>query len=431
MANLTTRAAAAVLSWQVIDQGRSLDRARDALYEKYSFSHSERSFIQELLYGVCRWYGELDHIALKLMNKPIRKKDRALHFLLLVGIYQLRHLSTADHAAVSETVKGCKSINKLWGRNLLNACLRAYLREPTTIENPAILSHPEWITASLSKAYPKHTSSILDANNQRAPMCLRVNTRHHSRDEYLKILEQHNIESVADPYSKTGIILASPCSVFDLPGFENGDCSVQDSAAQLSAQILDAQKGMTVLDACAAPGGKTAHILEQADNQLRLDAIDVSQARCEQLQSTLKRNQLSANVHIGDATDIESWSRPSEGYDRILIDAPCSGLGVIRRHPDIKHHRRQSDIDALNHTQDALLSRLWPLLKPSGLLLYMTCSVLPEENQDRIRQFLANTNNAIVKPIEHPNALALEFGCQTLPGVHSMDGFYYCLIQKT
>ena len=430
LAKFSTRAGAAQLAWQIIDQGRSLDRARDALFEKHGFEYADRAFIQELVYGVCRWYGELDHIANTLMSKPIRKKDRPLHFLLLVGLYQLRHLSTADHAAVSETVKGCQSLNKVWGRKLINACLRAYLREPNEVKDSARLSHPNWIVDEISEHFPEQASSILTANNERAPMCLRVNTRHQTRIDYLARLAEHNINATTDPYCETGIILEAPCSVRDLPGFYNGDCSVQDTAAQLSAKFLDAQEGMRVLDACAAPGGKTAHILEQSDNQLVLDALDVSEARCEQLKGTLERLQLKANVYVSDASDTSTWPVPSEGYDRILIDAPCSGLGVIRRHPDIKHHRRKSDIDALNKTQTSLLLALWPLLKPSGQLLYMTCSILPSENQQRIAHFLTSTNNAILQNLDHPQALNFELGCQTLPGIHQMDGFYYCLIKK-
>ena len=430
MAKFSTRAAAAQLAWQVIDNGHSLDRARDAIFQKQDFSAPDRAFIQELVYGLCRWYGELDYIVGTLMDKPIRKKDRVLHFLLLVGIYQLRYLQTAEHAAVSETVKACKSLSKVWARNLINACLRNYLREPTIAEDSAKLSHPNWIIDQIARAYPEYLDTILTANNQRAPMCLRVNTRHQSRNDYLKQLLQHEIEAIADPYSETGIILDSPLPVFNLPGFENGDCSIQDTAAQLAAIFLNAEPDMQVLDACAAPGGKTAHILERSDNRLSLDALDVSQARCEKLKNTLERNKLSANIFLGDGTDPSSWPVPEKGYDRILIDAPCSGLGVIRRHPDIKHHRRASDIDALCSIQARLLAALWPLLKQGGQMLYMTCSILPSENQQQITRFLATTNNAILKPIEHPNALTLDTGVQTLPGVHQMDGFYYSLIEK-
>jgi len=430
LAKLSTRAAAAQLAWQVIDNGHSLDRARDALFEKQDFSASDRAFIQELVYGVCRWYGELDYLALDLMSKPIRKKDRVIHFLLLVGIYQLRHLQTAEHAAVSETVKACKNLNKIWARNLINACLRSYIREPASIENAAKLSHPAWLIEQIAHAYPEHLNTVLTGNNQRAPMCLRVNSRYQSRDDYLKRLLQHDIEAIADPYSEVGIILESPCPVFSLPGFESGDCSVQDTAAQLAAIFLNAEPGMQALDACAAPGGKTAHILERCDNLLSLDAIDVSQTRCEKLKNTLERNQLSANIYLADGTDPDSWPTPEEGYDRILIDAPCSGLGVIRRHADIKHHRRASDIEELCVVQARLIAALWPLLKQGGQMLYMTCSILPSENQDQITRFLATSNNAILKPIKHPNALTLDTGVQTLPGVHQMDGFYYCLIEK-
>ena len=428
---LNSRAAAAKISWQIIDKGLSLDAALLAYSEQANLSPQDRGFIQELVYGVCRWYGELDAIAGTLMRSPIRNKDRVVHFVLLVGLYQLKHIDTADHAAVAETVSACKQLNKVWAKNLINGCLRTYLRNPPMEASlDHALSHPAWIVEQLDTAWPDYSEQILQANNQRPPMCIRVNTRHATREDYLNQLNAAEVAAHPDPYARDGIILDRPVPVTNLPDFDHGSCSVQDTAAQLAADFLDARADMTVLDACAAPGGKTAHLLERADNQLQLHALDISSRRCEQLHSTLARLQLNADVHIADASKENAWPTPEGGYDRILIDAPCSGLGVIRRHPDIKHHRRISDLQTLNEIQYALLQNLWRYLKPNGLMLYMTCSVLPSENQTQLARFVASQNDVMLEIIDHPNALALDFGVQTLPGVHEMDGFYYCLLRK-
>jgi 16S rRNA (cytosine967-C5)-methyltransferase len=429
--HLNSRAAAAKLSWQIIDKGQSLDITVSSFFENTSYSPQDRGFIQELVYGVCRWYGELDAVAATLLRSPIRKKDRVVQVVLLGGLYQLRHLDTAEHAGVAETVSACKQLDKQWAKNVINGCLRNYLREPSEVDESAeLLSHPEWISQAIGKAWPEHLDLILAANNQRPPMCLRVNRRQNTRDEYLSVLADAGIKATADENTPDGIILESPCTVTALPGFEQGSCSVQDSAAQISADLLDVKIGMSVLDACAAPGGKTAHILERCDNRIDMHALDISERRCHQLHSTLGRLDLRADIFTADASLAPSWPLPEGGYDRILIDAPCSGLGVIRRHPDIKHHRRPSDIDSLEKTQTGLLDNLWLHLKPGGLMLYMTCSVLPRENQQQIAKFIERTNDAMLIDVPHPSALTLRHGVQTLPGLHNMDGFYYCLLQK-
>ena len=447
---LNTRAAAAKLSWQIIDNGQSLDAALASYFEDSEHSPQDRGFIQELVYGVCRWYGELDAVAAQLLRSPIRNKDRVIHFILLVGLYQLRHIETADHAAVAETVSACKQLNKVWAKNVINGCLRNYLRdkpEPKQLEQQnqpeqkrkpennktlsiEALSHPRWIRDTITKAWPEHADRILTANNQRPPMCLRVNRRQFSRDDYLATLSDSSVLAHADPYSDDGIILDKAVPVTALPQFESGACSVQDTAAQLAVDFLAPNKGMTMLDACAAPGGKTAHLLERVDNHANMHALDISERRCEQLHATLGRLDLDADIFSADAAQIEQWPAPKDGYDRILIDAPCSGLGVIRRHPDIKHHRRPNDIQTLNKVQQQLLSNLWHTLKPNGLLLYMTCSVLPSENEEQAQRFIESHNDAKLEKINHPNALMLKYGVQTLPGVHDMDGFYYCLLRK-
>ncbi len=428
---INTRAAAAKICWQIIDKGQSLDATLAGFFDDHEYSPQDRGFIQELVYGVCRWYGDLDKVAATLLRSPIRNKDRVVHFVLLVGLYQLRHIDTAEHAGVAETVSACKQLNKQWAKNVINGCLRNYLRTPSELDETAnSTSHPEWIETEINSAWPEQSQTILAANNRRPPMCLRVNSRQFTRDDYLTELQNLDIEGDADPSSKDGIILKSPCAVSLLPGFDEGACSVQDTAAQISAYLLDAQAGSNVLDACAAPGGKTAHLLEQADNQLNMHALDISERRCEQLHSTLARLELNAKIMVADASKKPNWEVPQNGYDRILIDAPCSGIGVIRRHPDIKHHRRPDDIDTLVRVQAALLDNLWQELNTGGKMLYMTCSILPRENEEQIKQFLGRTDNAMLLDMQHPNALNLEYGAQTLPGVHGMDGFYYCLLQK-
>ncbi len=427
---LNSRAAAAKICWEIVDQGRSLDTALADHVEQQQPSPSDKGFTQELVYGVCRWYGELNLVAKKYLRSPIRKKDRLVHFLLLVGFYQLRHLNTADHAVLAETVQGCKQLNKVWAKQLVNGCLRNHLRNPAEVADAVSASHPEWLQKELAHAWPNHALAVMHANNQRPPMCLRTNQMIQTRDAYLELLNNETIDAVADPHSMHGIILQTPRAVGDLPRFFEGSCSVQDTAAQLAATILDVQPHQAVLDACAAPGGKTAHMLECMNNKGTMHALDISEKRCEQLNTTLKRLNLNADIHVTDASLKPNWLVPTGGYDRILIDAPCSGLGVIRRHPDIKHHRRLSDIEKLNEVQARLLNNLWPHLAQGGLMLYMTCSILPSENEHQIRKFVTKTDNAQIQMIKHSMGLKLECGLQTLPGLHAMDGFYYSLIKK-
>ena len=429
--HLNSRAAAAKICWQIIDKGQSLDAALANFFTERDYSSKDRGFIQELVYGVCRWYGDLDAVASTLLRSPIRNKDRVIHFVLLVGLYQLRHIDTAEHAGVGETVSACKQLDKQWAKNVINGCLRNYLRAPKELsEDAAFISHPKWMQELINSSWPDHAAAIFTANNERPPMCLRVNSRQSTRDNYLDKLSDSGIDGYADPASEDGIILNSASPVSALPDFEAGACSVQDTAAQISAYLLDAKAGMNVLDACAAPGGKTAHILERADNALTMQALDISERRCEQLHSTLSRLDLNADTIVADATKAPNWEIPESGYDRILIDAPCSGIGVIRRHPDIKHHRRIDDIDSLTKIQAGLLDQLWSLLKPGGRMLYMTCSVLPQENEQQISKFVNRTENVALPEVIHPNALSLNYGAQTLPGAHKMDGFYYCLLEK-
>lgn len=431
MANrLNSRAIAAKLSWQIIDKGQSLDAAINEHFKDQQ--GQDRAFAQELIYGVSRWYGELDATASTLLNKPIRNKDRVVHFVILVGLYQLQHLNTPAHAAVSETVAACKQLNKNWARNLVNGCLRGWQREQDrgAHEFNAKITHPDWLVEKIEQSWPDYASTIFEANNQRPPMILRVNRRVNSRAQYLQRLNEADITAQAIEDCDDAIHLPQAVGVTQLPGFNDGAVSVQDTAAQYAAHILDPKPDQTILDACAAPGGKAAHLLEYCDNQLHLDALDISELRVERMAQTFSRLKLDANVYVADARDTSSWPIPSSLYDAIVIDAPCSGTGVIRRHPDIKHHRRPSDIDALCAMQQEILRALWPQVKNGGALLYMTCSILPQENEQQIEQFVADHADAVIQNIDHPSALNLSHGRQTLPGVHNMDGFYYSLMLK-
>ena len=427
-----SRVIAAKVCRAVIDQGRSLD---DALAQHNTLANpKDRAFIQEIAYGICRWYGVLDQAAAQLLNKPLKPKDRDLHFLLLGGLYQLAFMSTADHAAISETVEGAKQLKKPWGAKLLNACLRRFQRQGKNLGNndslDPTLTHPQWLVSALQSDWPDHWQTIIDANNVRPPMSLRVNPRVHPRAEYLGLLEAASIDAQACTMTQHGINLVSPCPVQQLPEFDQGACSVQDIAAQIAVELLAPKPNTSILDACAAPGGKLTHLLEVTDNTAQVDALDIAPERLQRIQENLARLQLTAQIFCADARHKGAWPVPPDGYDQIMVDAPCSGTGVIRRHPDIRHHRRASDIPALVEQQQAILDACWQLLKPGGQLLYTTCSVLKAENEGVAAAFLNTHPDAQVHPLTHPCALNCELGNQTLPGVHPMDGFYYCAFDK-
>ncbi|HFE32048.1 MAG TPA: 16S rRNA (cytosine(967)-C(5))-methyltransferase RsmB, partial [Gammaproteobacteria bacterium] len=318
---------------------------------------------------------------------------------------------------------------------LVNAVLRNFQRQAEELlaaadaSEPGRWAHPQWLIDSVRTAWPDDWQRILTANNERAPMTLRVNVRQQSRDDYLQRLEQAGIDAEATTHSDGGIRLRSPCDVTQLPGFSEGAVSVQDEAAQLAAQLLDVRPGQRVLDVCAAPGGKTAHILERSDD-IALLAVDIEARRLQRVTDNLQRLGLQAEVREGDARRPDDWwdGRP---FERILLDAPCSASGVIRRHPDIKLLRRPGDIETLLELQGEILRAIWPLLAPGGMLLYATCSVLPQENQQRVAAFLAEQPDAEGRPLEADWGRASGIGRQILPGgVAQMDGFYYACLHK-
>ncbi|MCW8919697.1 MAG: 16S rRNA (cytosine(967)-C(5))-methyltransferase RsmB, partial [Gammaproteobacteria bacterium] len=357
-----------------------------------------RALAQELCYGTLRWWHQLEALLGKLMEKPLRHKDADIHCLLLCGLYQLAYMDLPPHAAVSETVAITATLNKGWAKGLVNAVLRRYLREREALEQQladdaeARYAHPRWFIEAVREAWPSQWQAILEANNLRPPMTLRNARNHQSRDACLEELAAAGVEATASPHAPDALTLAHPREVEGLPGFAAGRLSVQDAAAQLAATLLAPQPGMRVLDACAAPGGKTGHLLEICSD-ITLVALDIDEKRVARIAANLERLQLRATLLCGDAAHPEGWW-DGHPFDRILLDAPCSASGVIRRHPDIKLLRRPEDIEKLVTLQARILTALWPLLKPGGMLVYATCSVLPQENSLQLEHFLDGRGGA-------------------------------------
>ncbi len=396
--------------------------------------HNERALTQELCYGVLRYYPRLAFLAARLLNKPLKRKDLDVQQLILIGLYQLIYLKVPVHAAVAETVAATRLLGKDWAAGLVNALLRGFQRGAAPLlaqadaDPVAHYAHPFWWLTQLQSDWPAHWQDILDANNQRPPMTLRVNALRNSRDDYAAQLQAAGIIAHPVPLAPQALTLEKPVDVAQLPGFGDGAVSVQDAAAQLVAPLLNLAPGQRVLDACAAPGGKTAHLLE-SESQLQVQALDSDAQRLTRVEDTLRRLQLAAELRHGDAADPQDWW-DGKAFDRILLDAPCSGSGVIRRHPDIKLLRTAQDIVALAQQQRRLLDALWPLLAQGGILLYATCSVLMAENQHNLAQFLATHSDAREQPIDTDWGHTQTPGRQLLPGEHGMDGFYYARLMK-
>jgi 16S rRNA (cytosine967-C5)-methyltransferase len=397
----------------------------------------DRALFRAMCYGVCRTLPRLEALAERLLKTPFKTRDADVQALLLLGIYQLLYLRIPAHAAVGETAGAARQLGKEWATRVLNGCLRRLTRESAAMQaevdqDPAVaLLHPRWLIKALRQAWPDDWRAICDANNQPGPMALRINRRRGDREAYLARLLECGAEARLCTHSPDGLVLDKPCDVQTLPGFAEGDVSVQDEAAQLAAELLGPalapRPGGRVLDACCAPGGKTAHLLELFD--IELLALDSDAVRLARVEDTLERLGLSATLVHADATRRDWWD--GTPFDAILLDAPCSGTGVIRRHPDIKRLRRPSDITKLVELQTRLLDNLWPLLRPGGTLLYATCSVLREENDEQIRHFLARTPDATdTTPGEMSWGRQTGIGRQLLPEPDSHDGFFYARLRK-
>ncbi|EHA1082183.1 TPA: 16S rRNA (cytosine(967)-C(5))-methyltransferase RsmB [Photobacterium damselae] len=424
---MNVRAAAAQVIYQVVDQGQSLSTALPAAQQQ--IKERDQALLQEICYGVLRWLPRLESITQKLMDKPLKGKQRVFHHLILVGLYQLGYMRIPAHAAVAETVNATKNLKKPQLRGLVNAILRNYQRQQQELDAQAVshdagkYGHPSWLLKLLKQAYPNDVDAICAANNTKAPMWLRVNRQHHNRDEYRKLLDAEGIATELHPQAGDALRLLSPCDVYKLPGFEQGWVSVQDAAAQLAIEYLQPQAGELILDCCAAPGGKTAHILEHVPSA-QVVAIDCDEHRLARVHDNLQRLNLQAKVLCADARYPDKWW-DGDKFDRILLDAPCSATGVIRRHPDIKWLRRGEDIAALAQLQAEIFDAMWLQLKSGGTLVYATCSITPQENRDQVSAFLARTADATLVGSEATNP-----GRQILPGEENMDGFYYAVLQK-
>lgn len=428
---MNLRGCAAQILAHVISDGQSLTAALDNHLAKIH-NPQDRAFVQAMCYGVTRHYFALDHVLGRLLKKPLKQKDGDIKALLLIGLYQLQYMRVKAHAAVSETVAATK--HKPWAKSLVNAILRNYLREAETLQqgadNEATFNHPDWMIRLLQQNWPEQAQQILTANDQLPPMALRVNLRQGSREDYLALLNQHGIAAQSVDYCPSALILDQPLNIEQLPGFGEGRVSVQDVAAQLASGLLNAQAGDSVLDLCAAPGGKTAAILEQQAALHSVLAVDVDDKRLQRVNDTLQRLNLQAETLTADASQAKSWAGKQQ-FDRILLDAPCSGFGVIRRHPDIKLLRRESDIETLRTLQAQILDAAWSVLKPGGTLLYATCSVLKQENEQQIEHFLGRHSDADEIPIVGDWGIARPHGRQILTGDFRMDGFYYAKLGKS
>lgn len=432
------RALAAETVEQVL-RGRALDDALDALFARLPDElDSERALIQELCYGTVRWHFQLTPLIRELLAKPLKDKDRDLATLLAVGLYQLLYMRVAPHAAVNETVAAAAELGKDWAKALVNAVLRRALRELDALrarvaaDERLTYALPDWLRARLKTAYPGDWQTIAAACNARPPMSLRVNLARAARDACAARLATAGHQAHAIPDVDSALVLDTPAPVDALPGFRDGELSVQDGAAQLAAFLLDVAPGQHVLDACAAPGGKAAHLLERWPD-LDLLAVDIDAGRLARVRENFARLGLAARLATGDAAAPAGWSG-GQKFDRILLDAPCSATGVIRRHPDIRLHREPRDIERLARTQAGMLDALWPLLAPGGKLLYVTCSILAEENDETVAAFLGRRPDARVVKLAHPAldrfARAGTHGWQILPGAGEMDGFFYACLTK-
>lgn len=424
---INLRSLAAQALEQVVEKGQSLSAVLPPLQQKVS--DKDKALLQELCFGVLRTLPRLEWLVGQLMSRKMTGKQRTVHYLILVGIYQLLYTRIPPHAALAETVEGAVAIKRPAFKGVINGVLRQFQRQQDALlaeaDNQEIrFLHPGWLLKRLRAAYPTQWEAVVEANNQRPPMWLRVNRQHHTRDAWLALLNDAGHVAYPHPDYPDALRLESPLPVHQLPGFDQGWVTVQDASAQGCVDLLDPHNGEEILDLCAAPGGKTTHILEAAPGANVL-AVDVDPQRLRRVSENLARLQMQAEVKCGDGRYPQQWCG-DRLFDRILLDAPCSATGVIRRHPDIKWLRRDTDIADLAQLQGEILDAIWPRLKTGGTLVYATCSVLPDENSQQIAAFLAR----------HPEATLVETGTpeqpgrQNLPAAEEGDGFFYAKLIK-
>ena len=417
---------------QVVDGGRSLDEIFNSdWYQSQVLDKRDLALGRELAFGFCRWYFALSALLTGRLQKPLRARDRDIEVILILGLYQLLVMNTEPHAAVNETVKLALAQKKAWAKGLVNALLRGVVRDKIELDsNLALHAYPDWVLARIRRDWGEQAEQVLIQGNCRPPMTLRVDTRQVEIGAVINQLSAAGIDASRHVRIASALELSSPCDVTQIPGFSRGVVSVQDAAAQIAAPLLGCGAHARVLDACAAPGGKTAHLLQHCEN-IKLDALDSSESRLEKLRQNLERINKSARVLIGDAASPGNWFDGNE-YDCILVDVPCTASGVMRRHPDIKLLRRESDIMPLLAHQRKILDALWRLLKPGGKMLYCTCSVFKDENENQISKFLERHADSIeIKLSDVDWGEARPHGRQILTGSDNMDGFFYGLLTKS
>ena len=395
---------------------------------------ASRATVQALVYGSLRYFERSEFMVKKLLRKPLKKRDQIVVNVLRIAFFELMEAVTPDYAVVDGAVKSVAS-ERPWAKGLVNAVLRRFIRERSALlaaanaDLSAKALLPKWLLQRVQKAYPQDWEALSTSSNQAAPMTLRINLDRISRQDYLQRLQAVNIDAKPIPNLDSAVVLTSPVDVTALPEFAQGWVSVQDAAAQHAAFLLEPQRGDRILDACAAPGGKTVHLLESTAGDVHVTGVESDAQRSKRLEENLQRSNYKAEVKIADVAKSADWW-DGQLFDRILLDAPCSASGVIRRHPDIKRHRRPEDILALVKQQARLLEAVWEMLKPGGRLLYATCSVFPEENSSQIKAFLKQHVDAEELPISAHWGLTCEYGKQILPGENDMDGFYYAILVK-
>jgi len=439
-AGAKVRAVAAEVVDAVVSGGQSLDAA--IARNEPHIAADDRSLLRMLCYGSLRHYWRLQGWVDQLISKPLRKRDRVVNALLVIGLYQIAEMRIPDHAVVSETVEAARRLRRPKLAGLVNACLRRFVRDDLAAtgaaDEPSEWNHPLWLIEQIRDDWPDDWQAILTANNERAPMWLRANTCRNSAEQYLQRLQDAGMDAELLAAVPDAIQLKEPQAVESLPGFAAGDASVQDAAAQIAARWLlgDLKPDSTcrVLDACAAPGGKSGHLLEVGGDKLSLLAVDSDASRLTSISENLQRIGRDATIIAADASKPEQWW-DGVPFDGILLDAPCSASGVIRRHPDIKLLRRMTDIASLAACQRSMLEALWPTLAPGGTLLYVTCSVLAAENDEVTGEFLAEHSDALENDVLPNNNIRdlmhrKVCGYQILPGAAGLDGFYYAALQK-
>jgi 16S rRNA (cytosine967-C5)-methyltransferase len=425
---------------EVVERGRSLDAVLNA---ESTTNKQERGLLRSLSYDSIRWYIRLDALLTRLLARPNQALEPEIRALAIVGLCQLIYTDIPEHAAVAETVAATRELKQPRASGLVNAILRRCQREQTELlpkidRDLAVRSaHPRWLVEKLRKDWGDRANDILDANNQRPPFWIRVNRARVTPANYRDRLQEKQIGVLASAFDDTALLLDRAMDVSDLPGFDEGWVSVQDAAAQLAGHLLDPQAGERILDACAAPGGKTGHLLELAPELAALTAVDVSPERLTRVSQNLRRLGVTAQVVAADAAEPTRWW-DGKPFNRILLDVPCSATGVIRRHPDIKLLRRSDDIAPLAARQSQLLRALWPLLLPGGRLLYASCSAIQAETSAVIADFLRDEPTARDATVERLQALppvgegtrADAHGLRIAAGSAGMDGFYYAVLEK-